>query len=204
MIDKQSDGPTEAKIRLALKNDEAAEAAEGRMPIHATTATVFVVAGLQLEEAQCVSFNYLKSREAEYHHRRRIRGDIKGHTLLTADCESKIVERRISFLGRLEKFRSMQEVYMPGAIRAIQEEEEHRDSDAPPPNPEDIKLWLPSELKTDELATGCTRGVVGIEIKLREAQCTDALAMVRARLHAKRFLISFRNTHVVGQRDSTR
>lgn len=110
----------------------------------------------------------------------------------------------MAFLAKLKAFRSLQAVYMPGALRAIEREDEDRDPSAAPPNAEDIKLWLPSDLTGSDRVTGCTVGLPEMEVKLREAQCEDALTMVRTRLHAKRFLISFRNTHHVGQKQSTR
>lgn len=120
------------------------------------------------------------------------------------DQESKIVERRIALLGRLKNFRNMQEVYMLDALRAIQDKEKHQDGSLPPPNAEDIRLWMPSDLKSGEQVRGCQRGVVEIEEKLRIAQCADALKAVRSRLHVKRFLIAIRNAHSVGQKMSTR
>lgn len=50
------DGPSEADIRLMLKQEEQAAAAQGKAPLHATSATAFLTAGLQLEETQCVLF----------------------------------------------------------------------------------------------------------------------------------------------------
>jgi hypothetical protein len=46
------DGPTEAEIRVALKKDEEEAAAKGVAPLHGTSATAFLTAGLQLEDTQ--------------------------------------------------------------------------------------------------------------------------------------------------------
>lgn len=43
---------TEAKIRLELQKDEAAEATQGKGPVRATSATGFLAVGMQLEETQ--------------------------------------------------------------------------------------------------------------------------------------------------------
>ena len=43
---------SESEVRLNLQRDEATEAANGNAPIHATSATAFIVAGLQLEHDQ--------------------------------------------------------------------------------------------------------------------------------------------------------
>ncbi|KAJ7580971.1 hypothetical protein C8J56DRAFT_1056969 [Mycena floridula] len=79
-------------------------------------------------------------------------------------------------------------------------EEERRDSDDVAPQAEDIKLWLPSQLQSEEVyVAGCRKGLVEMEIRLHEAQCTDPLTQIRGQLHAKRYLINYRNTHVTGQ-----
>jgi DNA-binding cell septation regulator SpoVG len=49
---RHPDRPTEAETRLALKADEEAEARKGNTPVHGTSVTAFLVAGLQLEDAQ--------------------------------------------------------------------------------------------------------------------------------------------------------
>ncbi|KAJ7694286.1 hypothetical protein B0H16DRAFT_1485748 [Mycena metata] len=51
---KKKDGPSEADICVKLRIEEQADAANGQAPLHATSATVFLTAGLQLEETQYV------------------------------------------------------------------------------------------------------------------------------------------------------
>jgi hypothetical protein len=53
-IDEYADGPTEAEIRVSLKKDEEEAAAKGMAPLHGTSATAFLTAGLQLEDSQWV------------------------------------------------------------------------------------------------------------------------------------------------------
>jgi hypothetical protein len=43
-----------------------------------------------------------------------------------------------------------------------------------------------------------------MEVKLRVAQCDNSLASLRSRLHAKRWLIGFRNENVSGQVQATK
>ncbi|KAJ7431195.1 hypothetical protein B0H11DRAFT_2262218 [Mycena galericulata] len=180
------DGPTEADIRLELRKKEVEDAETGIVPLHGTSATAFLAAGLQLEHAQ-----------------RRIRAEISG-TTMTADRESKINEHRVSFMSKLRRFRDLQRVYTPGAIRALLAEEAARDHDAAPPKAESVRLYLPSELSEAERLHGCQRGIVDMETRLREAQCSDALVDIRAQLHAKSHLISFKNENITGQIQSTR
>ncbi|KAJ7429112.1 hypothetical protein B0H11DRAFT_2266968 [Mycena galericulata] len=183
----RADGPTEAQIRVALKKDEEDEARKSGSPLHGVSATAFLVAGLQLEEAQ-----------------RRIKSEIAGHALVTADRESKIQERRLAFLSKYRKFQRLQEIYTPGAARASEAAMAALDPDAPPIPAEKIQLFMPSELSAEERERGCQRGIAAMEARLREAQCSDALIALRSHLHSKRHLITFRNKNVTGQVKATK
>ncbi|KAJ7041928.1 hypothetical protein C8F04DRAFT_946399 [Mycena alexandri] len=182
-----SGGPTEAEIRALLKQEEQQAVQKGELPLHATSATAFLAGGLQLEETQ-----------------RRIKGEIAGRHV-TADRESKIQEYRLALLAKLRKFRELQSIYTPAAVRAIAAEEAGRDGELPPPNPEHIRLWLPSELAASQRAGGgCQHNVADMEARLREGQCSNALVDIRGRLHTKRYLINFRNDNLTGQKKTTR
>ncbi|KAJ6463769.1 hypothetical protein C8R47DRAFT_992319 [Mycena vitilis] len=180
-------GPTEAELRLALKREEEEEIRQGRARLHATSATAFLSAGLQLEQAQ-----------------RRIRSELKGNALVTADRASKIHDLRVAFTVKLAKFRKLQEIFTPGAMRAMALDDARMDPEAPEVNAESIKLHMPSDLSTVERQVGCLGGVVAMEMRLRENQCHNALVQLRGHLHTKRHLIGFRNTHVTGQVKATR
>ncbi|KAJ7084884.1 hypothetical protein B0H15DRAFT_951369 [Mycena belliarum] len=181
-------GPTEASVRLALTKDEAEEAAAGGGKLHGSSVTSFLVAGLQLEETQ-----------------RRIRREMKSKTLLAADQSTKLADMRRAFFTKLRGFRRLQEVYMPAAVREVERDEDARDSELLAPQAEDVKLYLPSGLRTAaDRQAGCKEGLAGMEAKLREGQCADALRLLRSRLHAKRHLLTYRDTNVVGQRAATR
>lgn len=93
---------------------------------------------------------------------------------------------------------------MPAAARAVTEEEDTRDSNEPAPQAEAIRLWLPSDLTFEQQKTGCKEGLGLMEQQLQVAQCSDALRQLRSRLHAKRYLITQRNTHSTGQHATTR
>lgn len=79
-----------------------------------------------------------------------------------------------------------------------------RDSEAPLPKAENIKIWMPSDLPASERIDGCKLGLPDMEVRLREAQCSDALDRLRSRLHAKSHLILFRNANITGQGATTR
>ncbi|KAJ7164597.1 hypothetical protein C8R43DRAFT_1122474 [Mycena crocata] len=184
---KDTGGLSEPQIRLNLRLAEEEEACKAGTPLHGTSATAFLVAGIQLEDLQ-----------------RRITSELAGRALVTADRASKTYDRRISFFKKLETFRRLQLVFTPGAARALAEDEADRDADAEPVKAEKVALYMPSELSDWEQRNGCQRGLIAIEVALREAQCRIALATVRKQLHAKRHLIGFRNSYVAGQKKAGR
>ncbi|KAJ7078641.1 hypothetical protein C8R43DRAFT_965974 [Mycena crocata] len=101
---------------LALTQDEAKDAAAGGRKLNKSSVTSFLVAGLQLEESQ-----------------RRIREEIKGRPLLVADQTERVAEMRIAFFAKLRSFRKLQEIYMPGAVQEIDNDEERGQPTCPHP-----------------------------------------------------------------------
>ncbi|KAJ7734685.1 hypothetical protein B0H16DRAFT_1664977 [Mycena metata] len=183
----KNNGPSEATIRLALTKDKAEEAATGGGKLHGSSVTSFLVAGLQLEEAQ-----------------QRIKSHARGRVLLAADQQERIQEMRIAFFSKLKWRCRSQAVYISAAVRELEEEEDARDPDLPPPNAEDVRLYLPSGLQRADHEEGCRPGLPAMEGKLREGQCCDSLRVLHSRLHAKRHLLNYHNESVVGQRAATR
>lgn len=55
------DCPTEAEVRLEVKKDEDSALAGGSSPLQGRSATALLIAGLQIEEAQCVTWVPLNS-----------------------------------------------------------------------------------------------------------------------------------------------
>ncbi|KAJ7836106.1 hypothetical protein B0H14DRAFT_3705441 [Mycena olivaceomarginata] len=187
---KLKDCPTEAEVQLEVRRDEEKLNAGGTAPLAGRSATAFLTAGIQLEDTQ-----------------RRILVELAGTVLVAADRENKIEEWRHALLAKISKFRTLQKIYMPGAAAAMEIAEADRDPDALAPRPEKIKLWMPSEMPTageDDVLRGCVPGLVDMEVKLRVAQCNNSLASLRSRLHAKRWLIGFRNENVTGQVHATK
>ncbi|KAJ7784906.1 hypothetical protein DFH07DRAFT_947979 [Mycena maculata] len=185
----RTDCPSEAEVRLAVKRDEDAALAAGQSPLEGSSATAFLVAGLQIEEAQ-----------------RRIITQLAGTALVTADREEKLHDWRRALLVKIGKFRELQKRYMPGAAQALLNLETDRDEEAPPPKPEKIKLFMPSQMPSEgaDPLRGCVSGLIRMETTLRASQCLNALVTLRARLHAKRHLITFWNANVAGQVQSTK
>ncbi|KAJ7774223.1 hypothetical protein DFH07DRAFT_952479 [Mycena maculata] len=144
-------GPSEAAIRLSLVQEEAKEAATGGGKLHGSSVTSFLTAGLQLEETQ-----------------RRIRMEVKGRTLIASDQSERITEMRRAFFSKLARFRKLQEVYMAAAVRELEQEEDSRDAELPPPKAEDVKLYLPSGLRTADREDGS--GKDNVETRLSKCE----------------------------------
>ncbi|KAJ6512421.1 hypothetical protein C8R45DRAFT_1206552 [Mycena sanguinolenta] len=187
---KLKDCPTEAEVRLEVRKDEEKLNSDGAMLLHGRSATAFLAAGIQIEDGQ-----------------RRIRTELKGTVLIATDRENKIEEWRHALLVKIGKFRTLQAIYMPGAAQVMENAEAARDPDAPPPRPEKMKLWVPSDMPSageNDVLRGCIPGLIDMEVKLRVAQCNNSLTSLRSRLHAKRWLIGFRNENVSGQVQATK
>ncbi|KAF7335584.1 CxC2 domain-containing protein [Mycena venus] len=168
---QRKDCPTEAEVRLQLQRDEKQQMLDGRADLAGRSATAFLAAGIQIEDTQ-----------------RRIIAQLKGTALLTADRESRVEEWRRNLLAKISRFRALQEVYVPGASAAISSAEASREPDAPPPQPEHIKLFMPSEMRgigTEDRLWGCLPGLLEMETRLRVSQCLNCLSEIRSRLHAK-------------------
>ncbi|KAL1712072.1 hypothetical protein EV715DRAFT_268149 [Schizophyllum commune] len=170
--------PSEQLVKAQLVEEEAETARQGKAPIRATSKTTFVVTALQLEDQQ-----------------RHIAALARDVTATAVERQRNLQEARIAWFKRLAALRKLQDVYMPGAIVKIRAEEDARPADSPPPNAEDVKLWLPSELTRQEREEGCIDGLDKIEVRLHVAQATDALKKIRERMFAKQYLVNERNAN---------
>lgn len=124
---------------------------------------------------------------------------------LTANQASLLEDKRLALWKKLKTFRSLQTIYMPGGLRALEAENDERlRSGKEEVQPEHIKLWMPSQLTAAERTSGCVAKLPEMEAKLRVGQCHEALNLIRDRLHAKKHLINRRNKNITGQNKSTK
>ncbi|KAJ7163433.1 hypothetical protein C8R43DRAFT_946875 [Mycena crocata] len=63
--------------------------------------------------------------------RRRIKSEITGEALVTADRMSKTHDSQLAFFKKLTTFHQLQTIFAPGTVRAIAEEEPERNTDSP-------------------------------------------------------------------------
>ncbi|KAK6996611.1 CxC2 domain-containing protein [Favolaschia claudopus] len=132
----------------------------------------------------------------------RIRREISLRSLLIGDQTERIAELRRAFFVKLRKFRRLQAVHMPGAVEQIAEDEEGRDCDAPAPQAEDVRIYLPSGI-SDARRADCAPDLIEKERRLRVGQLGDWVAKLRRGLLSRRHLWDWREENV-GQRAGTR
>lgn len=72
------------------------------------------------------------------------------------------------------------------------------------PNPEEVELWLPSNVTLNQRRAACIEGLPEMELQLRTAQCSNSLEGLRQVLRVKTRMIYFKNKNVRGQREGTR
>ncbi|KAJ7083274.1 hypothetical protein C8R43DRAFT_1142719 [Mycena crocata] len=171
--------PNPYMVRLEVRKEEDGVASGGKAPLHGRSVMVFLVAGIQSEDAQ-----------------QQINAELRGRVLVAADRKNRVAEWCHALLVKIAKFRTLQKIYMPGAEQTI------IDLEAASPKPERVKIFMPSEMpaedKNDELC-GCVSGLLDMETKLHVAQCNNSLASLRSRLHAKHHFIGFRDKNITGQ-----
>ncbi|KAJ7079869.1 hypothetical protein C8R43DRAFT_910055, partial [Mycena crocata] len=131
----------EAEVCLQVRQDKDALTADRRAPLHGRSATVFLTAGIQIEDAQ---------------------------VLVAADRQNRIQEWRHALLVKIRKFCMLQKVYMPWVEATISEVEAERDQDEAALQPEQVKLWMPCDMPARDC--GCVPGLPDMEAKLRVAQ----------------------------------
>ncbi|KAF7290397.1 CxC2 domain-containing protein [Mycena chlorophos] len=202
---------SEAQIRLQLQNEEKQQDLDGRASIAGGSATSFIAAGIQIEDAQYVSLlvlhNILLDVGTVFAH-------IKSPYLVSATHEIKTDELRSSLLEKITRFRELQAIYMPGAAAALAVHESARDHNALSPEPEEVILLMPSQMprrpdhqgdrSSDDGLEGCLPGLASIEERQRVSQCENSLSELRSSLHSKRWLIAHRNANSTGQRQTTK
>ncbi|KAJ7434219.1 hypothetical protein B0H11DRAFT_2258641 [Mycena galericulata] len=158
-------GRSEQDVRLELAEEDALE----KTPIHEVTPSAFVLAGLDLEEQQ-----------------RRVRIEAETRKGMTTKQTAEMLEKRTKLGRYTARFRTLQGVYTPAALQALANHPEPpKGKEEEAARVENIPLYLPSALSEEQRSAGCFKGVVGMETRLRDAQCRSALEQIRSLLHCK-------------------
>ncbi|KAF7314400.1 CxC2 domain-containing protein [Mycena kentingensis (nom. inval.)] len=112
-------------------------------------------------------------------------------------CVSICARRRKNLNKKIAKIRLLQAIYMPAALRLLERQNLSQETLA-----EKVPLLPPSALSVDlRDGGGCREGLVVIEKELRHAQCRTGLAGLRAQLHNKFRLLSYKKGHILLRAD---
>ncbi|KAF8145475.1 hypothetical protein K438DRAFT_1630027 [Mycena galopus ATCC 62051] len=182
-------GATENDVQLELVHEEVADEERGVLPIHNLSPSAFVLAGLDLEEQQ-----------------RRIKVAVATNKNASSKQTADMVEKRTKLARYTARFRKLQAIYMPGALQALANRpalqgEEGEEAAA---LAENVPLFLPSALSSNLRASGCNKGVEGIELRLRDTQCRSALDQIHNHLHIKSRFRTYKGGQVRHQGATTR
>jgi hypothetical protein len=138
--------------------------------------------------------------------RQALRLEVKGKQKQTLLQKTSIVERRTVILKRIQRFREIQQVYMPGFDPKNHAHTERLASTDPSRSAhvEDSKVYMPSELSESDRRKYCPGGLATMEDRLRHAEASDSLENLRHQLRTRSFTNRFKVANVTGQVHNTR
>ena len=152
------------------------------------------------------SFHSLSYLWYSLYSRELIQREVKGKRKQTLLQSTSLTERRTILLKRVQRFRELQQVYMPGldAPLLTQLERAALPRNSTSIHVEDSILFMPSELSAATCRRVCSPGLGDIEDRIRFAEAHDALDHLRHHLHNRTFTNKFKIQNVTGQKGNTR
>ncbi|KAJ8095830.1 hypothetical protein PM082_022722 [Marasmius tenuissimus] len=175
-------------VERELAEAEADRLKWGGISYHPTSASAFVLLGLELEQSQ-----------------RKLHKGRKQTNDMTDLQEKTATEHQNMLCTKLQAWSLIQPIYMPSLLCYLTEmNEEIPDGSNDDVEPEDIVLWLPSAIPASRQANVCTDGLINIESKLRYAQCFNSLDGVWHTLRLKTRMLLFKYANVSGQREGVK
>ncbi|THU75491.1 hypothetical protein K435DRAFT_814289 [Dendrothele bispora CBS 962.96] len=175
------------KMQLKLAEEEHQQLIRGEAG-HSSSITVFLVQGIELQEAQRNLDLFITTNKA-----------------LTPTQQLELQKRRSSLLKRILHFRSLQVLLMPRLSDVLSLDDMKQVESPDYSHPEKIRLFLPSDCRTASARTrACVAGLPAAEARLREAEARDALTSVRDGLRARTATTRYKIRNVTGQVGSTR
>jgi hypothetical protein len=139
------------------------------------------------------------------YNRQGLRLEVKGQEKQTLLQKTSIVERRTILLKRIQRFRKIQQVYMPGFEPR---DNAHFERIASPNSlrsvhVEDTKLFLPSDLFKADRRKYCPGGLAAMGDRLRHVEATDSLENLQHHLRTRSFTNQFKVANITGQIHNT-
>ncbi|KAL0570387.1 hypothetical protein V5O48_011577 [Marasmius crinis-equi] len=154
---------------------------KGGAVYHSTSAGVFLVLRMELEESQ-----------------RKIKALTKANHMPSATLSKTIAEQHT-------KLGTHPTNLHPGLLRVITAlGEDLGDGLNEDQNAEEIQIWMPSAIPSGRREGVCVEGLVETEVKLRTAQCHDALDSIRHTLRLESHMLLFKFQNISGQRDGVK
>jgi hypothetical protein len=140
--------------------------------------------------------------------RQALRHEVNGLCKQTLLQTTSLVERRTVLLKRIQRFREIQRLYMPGFDPADYTNTEHHNaadsgSTTPSTNVKNTKLYMPSELSVLDRRKFCPNGLASMEDRIRFAEASDSLENLRHHLRTRSFTNRFKIANVTGQIKNT-
>ncbi len=108
-----------------------------------------------------------------------------------------IGNKRCRILKLVKQLHNVQTSYMPCLLQILEHNKQAQVV------PEELKLWLSSDLDSRMQKGGCLRGVVEKEQWLWEGQCADTLSDIHASLQTMNVLQSNHSSKSTGQKYAT-
>ncbi|KAK0430289.1 hypothetical protein EV421DRAFT_1935707 [Armillaria borealis] len=170
---------SEADVKLAIVQEELENVAKGVPELDELTSPGgFLALAFYIEEEQ-----------------RRMRLAVKDATSSNTTAKSLDVgNKRRHILKLMKQLCNVQTSYMPCLLQILGRNKQAQVL------PEELKLWLPSDLDSRMQKGGCLGDVVGKEQWLREGQCADALSDICASLQTTNVLQSNHSSKPTGQK----
>ena len=114
----------------------------------------------------------------------------------TVPQTTSIIECRTALLKRIQQFRELQQIYMPGFDP---ENSTYLPSPSTSVDVEGCKLYMPSELSEADRHIYCPGDLADLEERLRFAEASDSLESLRHQLRTRSFTNGFKIANVTGQ-----
>ncbi|KAL0566303.1 hypothetical protein V5O48_015717 [Marasmius crinis-equi] len=155
---------------------------------HTTTASSFLVLGIELEAAQ-----------------RKIKALVKTSSAWNTTAKKSIAEQREVLRKKVKAWALIRPIYMPGLLTFLTaREEDLGDGLNEDVQAEDIPIWMPSRIHPSSRDAACINGLAEMEARLRSAHCHDDLDGIRHTLRLKSRMLLFKHQNVSGQRDGVK
>ncbi|KAJ7576761.1 hypothetical protein C8J56DRAFT_1061475 [Mycena floridula] len=177
------------EVRLQLSTEDSLLAERGMPAVHETTPAKFLLIGLDLEDQQ-----------------RRLQQDIsKIRGVPTTKQAADLLDKRNRLMRAISRFHSVQTVYMPATVQMLVDLAKKTSINGAAVPAERTVLLLPSEVPRVQRRSGAMMaGLNDMEMRLRHAQCQDALAGLRNQLLIKSRLLTYKIYNARHQGATTR